>query len=92
MERGLWVFTQEGKERPPDETAADATKRSFQLRSDRAYSLIALNVEKHLQLHISGTTEPLKAWQNLQNSFQKFQKFKSSFESKILHSKHARGS
>ena len=70
MERGLWGFTQEGKERPPDETAADATKRSFQLRSDRAYSLIALNVEKHLQLHISGTTEPLKAWQKLQKQLE----------------------
>ena len=70
MERGLWGFTQEGKERPPEETAADATERSFQLRSDRAYSLIALNVEKHLQLHISGTTEPLKAWQNLQKQFE----------------------
>ncbi len=70
MERGLWGFTQEGIEQPPDENATDAAKRSFQLRSDKAYSLIALNVEKHLQVHIFGTTEPLKAWQNLQKQFE----------------------
>ena len=70
MERGLWGFTQEGKEQPPEETATDTVKRSFQLRSDKAYSLIALSVEKHLQIHISSTTEPLKAWQNLQKQFE----------------------
>ena len=70
MERGLWGFMQEGIEQPPDENAMDAAKRSFQLRSDKAYSLICVNVEKHLQIHISGTTEPLKAWQNLQKQFE----------------------
>ena len=70
MERGLWEFTQEGKEQPPEETATDTVKRSFQQRSDKAYSLIALSVEKHLQIHISSTTEPLKAWQNLQKQFE----------------------
>ena len=61
-ERGLWGFTQEGKEQPPDETATDIAKRSFQLGLDKAYSLIALSVEKHLQIHISSTKDPLKAW------------------------------
>ena len=70
MERGLWGFTQEGKEVPPAETATNAVKNAFQLRSDKAYSLIALNVEKHIQIHISGTTDPLVAWQNLQKQFE----------------------
>ena len=48
MERDLWGFTQEGQETP-------------RLRSDKAYSLIALNVEKDVQVHISSITEPLKA-------------------------------
>ncbi|CAB4020330.1 Retrovirus-related Pol poly from transposon TNT 1-94 [Paramuricea clavata] len=70
MERGLWGFTQEGKEIPPDEDATNAVKNAFQLRSDKAYSLIALNVEKHLQIHISSTTDPLAAWTNLQKQFE----------------------
>jgi hypothetical protein len=70
MERGLWGFTQEGKEIPPDENATNAVKNAFQLRSDKAYSLIALNVEKHLQIHISSTTDPLAAWTNLQKQFE----------------------
>ena len=49
------------KERPPAETATNAVKNAFQLRSDKAYSLIALNVEKHIQIHISNTTDPLAA-------------------------------
>jgi hypothetical protein len=51
IERGLWGFTREGKETTPAETATNAAKNAFQLRSDKAYSLIALNVEKHLQIH-----------------------------------------
>ena len=46
MERGLWGFTQEGQETPSAETATTAVKNAFRLRSDKAYSLIALNVEK----------------------------------------------
>jgi hypothetical protein len=58
------------KERPPAETATNAVKNAFQLRSDKAYSLIALNVEKHIQIHISSTTDPLAALQNLQKQFE----------------------
>ena len=70
MERGLWGFTQEAKEIPPGEDATNAVKNAFQLRSDKAYFLIALNVEKHLQIHISSTTNPLIAWQNSQKQFE----------------------
>lgn len=70
MERGLWGFTQEGQETPPEETATAAVKNAFGLRSDKAYSLIALNVEKGLQVHISSVTNPLKTWKILQKQFE----------------------
>ena len=53
MKRGLWGFTQEGQEIPPANDASAALKNAFRLRSDKAYSLIALNVQKDLQVHIS---------------------------------------
>ena len=43
---------------------------AFRLRSDKAYSLIALNVEKELQVYISSVTKPLKAWKILQKQFE----------------------
>ena len=66
MERGLWGFTQEGQETPPASTDPPSVRNSFQLRSDKAYSLIPLSVEKSLQVHIASTTDPLEAWQILQ--------------------------
>ena len=45
MERGLWGFTQEGQDTPPAADASVVVKNAFRLRSDKAYSLIALNVE-----------------------------------------------
>ena len=63
-------FAREGKEEPPAETATTAVKNTFQLHFDKVYSLIALNVEKHIQLHIFGTIDPLVAWQNLQKQFE----------------------
>ena len=70
MERGLWGFTQEGQETPPEETAPAAVKNAFRLRSHKAYSLIALNVEKGLQVHISSVTNPLEASEILQKQFE----------------------
>ena len=43
MERGLWGFTQEGQETPPAADASAVVKNAFRLRSDKAYSLIALS-------------------------------------------------
>ena len=45
-------------------------ENAFRLRSDKAYSLIALNVEKDLQVHISSVTDPLAAWRTLQKQFE----------------------
>ena len=65
MERGLWGFTQEGQETPPAADASAAVKNAFRLRSDKAYSLIALNVEKDLSV-----TDPLPVWKILQKQFE----------------------
>ena len=43
MERGLWGFVQ-GTETKPGYTAEAAAKNAFRLRSNKAYSLIALSV------------------------------------------------
>ena len=50
--------------------ASATVKSAFRLRSDKAYSLIALNVKKDLQGHISSTTDPLAAWKILQKQFE----------------------
>ena len=70
MERGLWGFTQEGQETPPSSTDRPSVRNSFRLQSDKAYSLIALSMEKSLQVHIASTTNPLEAWQILQKQFE----------------------
>ena len=70
MEGGFWGFTQEGQETPPEETATAAVKNAFRLQSDKAYSLIALNVEKGLQVYISSVTNLLEAWKILQKQFE----------------------
>lgn len=78
MERGLWGFTQEGKETPPEESASATVKNAYRLRSDRAYSLIALNVEKDLQVHISSVTDPLEAWGTCKSNSTLYQSHRSS--------------
>ena len=70
IECGLWGFTQEDQETPPAADASATVKSAFGLRSDKAYSLIALNVKKDLQGHISSTTDPLAAWKILQKQFE----------------------
>jgi hypothetical protein len=69
MERGLWGFIA-GTETLPAETATNAVKNAYRLRSDKAYSLIALSVHKSLQVHITTTTDPRVAWETLQKQFE----------------------
>ena len=70
MERGLWGFTQEGQETPPETDASAAVGNSFRLWSDKAYSLIALNIEKDMQIHISSVTASFTGWKILQKQFE----------------------
>ena len=69
MERGLWGFSQ-GIEEPPATTESQAVRDAFQLRSDKAHSLIALSVSKALQVHIMSTTDPATVWKILQEHFE----------------------
>ena len=69
MERGVWSFIA-GNEEVPPETATAAVRNAYRLRSDKAYSLIALSVEKNLQFRISTTTDPKVAWDMLKNQFE----------------------
>ena len=69
MEHRLWGFL-EGKENTPNSTVTDAVRNTYRLRSDKAYSLIALSVDKSLQVHISSRTNPLPAWEVLQKQFE----------------------
>ena len=79
MERGLWGFVS-GKTVKPmvlktDEGTADQVATSveklneYNLKSDKAYSLIALSVEKHLQVHVSTKETPKEAWDSLGSQF-----------------------
>ena len=69
MERGLWGFIA-GTETAPAETATVQVRNAYRLRSDKAYSLIALSADKSLQVHITSTTDPLIAWETLQKQFE----------------------
>ena len=69
MERGLWGFAQ-GTETLPGQTEAPAVRYAYKLKSDKAYSLIALSVSKSLQAHIMSTTDPAEAWNTLQKQFE----------------------
>ena len=70
MERGLWRFIEGTEVAPVSGTATVAVINAYRLRSDKAYSLIALSVEKNLQVHISTTTDPKTAWETLKNQFE----------------------
>ena len=69
MERGLWGFIA-GTETAPAETATVQVRNAYRLRSDKAYSLIALSVDKSLQVHITSTADPRIAWETLQKQFE----------------------
>ena len=75
MEKGLWGIA-DGSE-VKVEVAADAdaktktaSEKDWKLRSDKAYSLIALNVEPDIQIHITGTSNAKEAWNLLQKHFE----------------------
>ena len=70
MERGLWRFIEGTEVAPVSGTATAAAINAYRLRSDKVYSLIALSVEKNLQVHISTTTDPKTAWETLKNQFE----------------------
>ena len=61
----------EGDTVSADEVAKSQEKlNEYELRADKAYSLIALNVEKQLQIHVSSTNSAKEAWESLQKNFE----------------------
>ena len=76
MQQGLWGLTN-GTEACPDIKEEDKNKddsvkllKAWQLRCDKAYSIIALNVEKSIQVYIQSTTDAKKAWKILKDHFE----------------------
>ena len=83
MERGLWGYVTGKIVKPAVKTeggtagvtAEEALKSQekldkYELLADKAYSLIALNVDKSLQIHVSSTSNAKEAWDNLQKNFE----------------------
>ena len=71
MERGLWGYAQ-GTEDPPVTTDDDKKEKEikeYKLKLEKAYSTIALSVSKRLQVHITDTDDPKKAWDTLEKLF-----------------------
>ena len=69
MEKGLWNFVT-GTEPRPAEGAQEGIRRRYQTNSDRTFAMIALYVEKSLQIHIGDTTDPREAWDILARQFE----------------------
>eukprot|EP00794_Sanderia_malayensis_P016392 gene16392-18029_t len=69
MEHGFWSFIK-GTEIPPGQRVHAAIINIYHLRSDKAYTLIALSVNTLLQVHISQTTDPKEAWEILKEQFE----------------------
>ena len=54
----------------PGASATPKVQNAYRLPSDKAYSLIALSVDKSLQVHNSSTTDPRATWKILQKQFE----------------------
>ena len=68
MERGLWGFISGDEARPGQSDYVDI-KKKYCSRSDKDYSIIALGIDKSLQIHLVSTTDPKKAWRLLEEQF-----------------------
>ena len=80
MERGLWGYVTGSSVKPElktegsDVSAQDAAKSKekldeYNLKADKAYSLIALSVNKDLQIMVQTSSSAKEAWDNLKNQF-----------------------
>ena len=72
MEKGLWGYV-DGSEEAPVATATDTKEKEikeYRLKSDKAYSLIALSIHKSIQIHIVSVGTPKEAWDKLKSHFE----------------------
>ena len=68
MEKGLWGLI-DGSETDPGENATPKIKSAYKTRSEKAYSSIALSIEKSIKIHVTSTENPKEAWEILHNQF-----------------------
>ena len=71
MNNGLWSYVR-GLETKPEPTASDEKAneiKEFNLKVEKAYSTIAINIEPQLQVHVQGTDDPKEAWELLESHF-----------------------
>ena len=77
MEKGLWgfvsgtvvkpeVLTENGTVTAVQVAESKVKLEEYNLKSDKAYSLIALSVEKDLQIHVSTKDTAKEAWDSLE--------------------------
>ena len=72
MQSGLWGIVS-GAEKAPVASEDDKKEKEivdFRVRSEKAYSQIALNVKKELQVHVANTVDPKNAWDQLKKHFE----------------------
>ena len=72
MDKGYWGYVT-GDEPAPVITETDKKEKEvkeYRRTCEKAYSLIALNVQKNIQIHISSITDPKVAWDTLEKQFQ----------------------
>ena len=71
MDKGLWGYVQ-GNEVQPKATEEDKKEKEIKeylLKSEKAYSTIALSIVERLQVHIRDTSNPHEAWNTLEKLF-----------------------
>lgn len=68
MQKELWGIV-DGSDPEPSADETEDLRRRYRTRSDKAYSIIALNVSISLQVHIVNTCHPKEAWSILEKQF-----------------------
>ena len=72
MNKDLWgivVGTDKAPVADEDGNVDAKLKREFESRSNQAYSIIALSIQKEIQTYIVSTSNPKEAWDTLENQF-----------------------
>ena len=68
MSKSLWEIV-DGSKEAPAATEDAKVKQNFKSKQNQAYSIIALSISKDIQIFITCTNDPKKAWDILENQF-----------------------
>jgi hypothetical protein len=77
MSSGLWSYVQGNEVKPVATDATDTAPadkkekeiKEYLLKSEKAYSTIAINIDPQLQIHVQDTVDPKEAWELLEKHF-----------------------